>query len=93
MNAENKKDLNNNSPIVKVFINTNEVAVQLADGRNLSIPRTWLNRPEFFNLNHTTDEQLKDYEIIGLGETIYFPKVEEALNIRTFTNGLYAHCN
>jgi hypothetical protein len=52
-----------------------------------------LDRPNFFNFNHATDQQLENYEVIGLGESVYFPQINEYLGIHAFVGGLNASCS
>ncbi|WNE41648.1 MAG: hypothetical protein AM1032_000388 [Mycoplasmataceae bacterium] len=91
----NENYLQNNSEeikIIKVAVEPTKLIAFLSDGRELAIPRDWFKLDRAFNLKNVTDEQLKDYEITGLGETIYFPQVEEFLGLHTFTGGLKAPC-
>ncbi|WNE41686.1 MAG: hypothetical protein AD073_000020 [Mycoplasmataceae bacterium] len=85
-------DLRFPNRIESISVTPNEIIAELKDHRKLSIPRAWLDRPDYSNFNHATDEQLKDYEIIGLGKTVYFPQVEEYLGVHTFTGGLNSLC-
>ena len=58
-------------PIIKLEITENKLIALLKDGRETSIPREWLNKPNFFNLNNATTEKLKKYEILADGKTVY----------------------
>lgn len=50
--------------------------VQLADGRELSVPLTWFPR-----LLHATPEQRANFEFIGLGEGIHWEQIDEDISV------------
>ena len=53
--------------------------VELVDGRTISAPLVWFPR-----LSQATKEQLNNWELLGDGEGIHWPDVDEDLSI----NGL-----
>ncbi len=55
---------------------------ELQDGRIISVPLTWYPR-----LRRATLEQLNNWELIGDGEGIHWPDVNEDLPVRAFIAG------
>ena len=53
--------------------------VELIDGRTISAPLVWFPR-----LAHANKEQLNKWELLGEGEGIHWPEVDEDLSV----NGL-----
>jgi len=66
---------------IEVHITTDELEVMLADGRRLSVPLAW-----FPKLLHATAAQRDHFEILGDGEGIHWPEIDEDLS----TAGLLA---
>lgn len=62
-----------------VSFDSDSMIVDLVDGRTISVPLTW-----FPALSSATELQLKDFEILGDGEGIHWPQLDEDLSI----NGL-----
>ncbi len=57
----------------------NELIVELVDGRKISAPLVWFPR-----LAQASQEELSHWELLGDGEGIYWPDVDEDLSV----NGL-----
>lgn len=53
-----------------------ELVVFLADGRNISVPIVWFPR-----LAKADAEQRADYEILGDGEGIHWPQIDEDISV------------
>jgi hypothetical protein len=60
-----------------------ELHVDLADGRRVSVPLVWFPR-----LLHATPEQRARYELIGDGEGVHWPDVDEDISVRGLLLGL-----
>jgi hypothetical protein len=58
------------------------MTVQLDDGRALSIPLAWYPR-----LLHGTAEQRTRYELIGQGEGIHWPELDEDISVEGLLAG------
>ena len=71
-----------------VSFNTNELIVQLADGRTIIVPLSWY--PRLFN---ATPEQRAEYRIIGDGEYINWPQIDEDLTVAGLLRGTRAPAN
>jgi len=52
------------------------IVVELVDGRTVSAPLVW-----FPKLSHATKKQLENWELLGDGEGIYWPEIDEDLSI------------
>jgi len=54
-----------------------KMVVQLADGRELSVPLEWFPR-----LRDATVDQLKDWRFIGNGEGIHWTELDEDISVK-----------
>jgi Protein of unknown function (DUF2442) len=54
-----------------------EMIVALADGRRLSVPLAWFPR-----LAKATPAELQHYDLLGDGEGIHWPDLDEDLSVR-----------
>lgn len=61
---------------VAVTFAADEMIVSLADGRRLSVPLAW-----FPSLAKATPDQLNNYELLGDGEGIHWPDLDEDLSV------------
>lgn len=59
----------------EVSVSDDELTVLLADGRRISVPLAWFPR-----LLHATTEQRQNFELLGEGEGIHWPEVDEDLS-------------
>jgi Protein of unknown function (DUF2442) len=59
-----------------------ELVVQLADGRRLMLPLSWYPR-----LDHGTPAERSNWELIGEGEGIHWPALDEDLSVEGFLSG------
>lgn len=53
-----------------------ELHVSLTDGRTLSVPIAWFPR-----LAHASISERAEYEILGDGEGVHWPKVDEDISV------------
>ena len=53
-----------------------ELRVMLTDGRKLSVPLAWFPR-----LAHATPAELSKYELMGDGQSIHWPHVDEDISV------------
>lgn len=65
----------------KVIFTEDSFVVYLSDGRNISVPIIWY--PRLFNGNK---QELENYELIGDGEGIHWPSLDEDISV----NGILA---
>ncbi len=61
---------------IEVSCDANELIVQLVDGRRVAVPLEWFPR-----LAKATQAQLKNYELLGDGEGIHWPELDEDLSV------------
>lgn len=60
----------------QVEFTEHDMVVSLVDGRNLTIPLVWFPR-----LANASASQLQNYEILGDGEGIHWPDLDEDLSV------------
>ncbi len=71
--------------IKAVSISEDLIACELADGRIVSVPLAWSWR-----LSDATPEQRARYEIIGDGQGVHWPEVDEDLSAQGMLTGVPA---
>ena len=76
---------NSDPRILTIDVTDDEIIAQLADGRKISVPLDWSWR-----LTNATREQRKNYEIIGSGEGVHWPDVDEDISARGMLQGVPA---
>jgi hypothetical protein len=59
-----------------VRVNADNIVVELIDGRTLTVPLAWFPR-----LWHGSEEERADFEIIGDGSYIHWPRLDEDLSV------------
>jgi len=62
-----------------------ELVVTLVDGRSISVPLAW-----FDTFSEATPKQLEDFEILGDGEGIHWPQLDEDLSVKGLLLGAHA---
>lgn len=63
---------------VEVSMSGDRLVVILADGRELSAPLAWFPR-----LLDATDEQRRNWRLIGKGHGIHWPDVDEDISVES----------
>jgi hypothetical protein len=53
-----------------------DIIIELIDGRTISAPLVWFPR-----LSQATQQQLDNWELLGDGEGIHWPEVDEDLSV------------
>ena len=72
------------SPLAQtVRFTDHELIVSLVDGRTLTIPLVWFPR-----LADATPAQLRQYELLGDGEGIHWPELDEDLSVEGLLLGV-----
>lgn len=66
-------------------VTEDELMLQLVDGRKLSVPLVW-----FPNLLHASPEQRNVFRLIGDGEYINWPELDEDLSVAGLLRGASA---
>ncbi len=59
-----------------VVCSDDELRVSLTDGRTLTVPLAWFPR-----LSHASSDARADCELMGDGEGIYWPQVDEDISV------------
>lgn len=68
-----------------VRVTEDELIVALVDGRTISVPLVWFPR-----LLHATPEQRANVELLGDGEGMHWPDVDEDLSVAGLLRGVRA---
>ena len=68
-----------------VVVTEDELVLQLVDGRKLSVPLVW-----FPNLLHASPEQRNEFRLIGEGDYINWPALDEDLSVAGLLRGVSA---
>jgi hypothetical protein len=71
--------------LTNIEITDSEITAFLADGRRISIPLAWSWR-----LSDATPKQRQNYEIIGTGQGIHWPDIDEDISIEGMLFGIPA---
>jgi hypothetical protein len=66
-------------------VTEDDLCVQLVDGRRVIVPLAWFPR-----LLHATDEQRGNWRLIGDGQGIHWPDVDEDLSVVWLLRGAAA---
>jgi uncharacterized protein YegP (UPF0339 family) len=74
-----------NERIMDVRVTDDELVVALADGRTLSVPLVWYPR-----LLNASAEQRSDWRLIGDGEGVHWPQIDEDLSAAGLLRGVPA---
>ena len=65
-----------------VSVTEDVLAVQLSDGRDISVPLSWYPR-----LVHATPEERVHWELIGGGQGIHWPDLDEDISVEMLLAG------
>jgi Protein of unknown function (DUF2442) len=71
--------------IVDLKVTADAIVVNLADGRTISVPLAWSWR-----LSNATPAQRRRFEIIGTGEGVHWPDIDEDISARGLLQGIPA---
>jgi len=61
-----------------------DLIVSLVDGRKVTVPLIWFPR-----LSNATKEQMENYEILGDGEGIHWPDIDEDISVEGLLRGTH----
>jgi hypothetical protein len=61
------------------------IVAELADGRTISVPLAWSWR-----LEDATPEQRANWRLIGSGEGVHWPDIDEDISVRGMLDGVPA---
>ncbi len=78
----NTLTIENPSHALELSFSEDAFTVLLDDGRSISVPLTWFPR-----LLNATPKELKNYELIGEGEGIHWPDLDEDISVEGIIAG------
>ena len=67
---------------LQVEFTDDDLIVLLTDGRRVSVPLVWFPR-----LAKANREQLENYQLLGEGEGIHWPEIDEDLSVAGLLRG------
>lgn len=67
-------------------VTEDEIIARLADGRVISVPLAWSWR-----LSEATPEQRAHFRLIGSGQGVHWPDVDEDISVEGMLHGVPAH--
>jgi hypothetical protein len=76
---------NSDPRIVALEVTEDAIVAQLADGRTISVPLAWS-----WQLANATAAQRNRFEIIGPGEGVHWPDIDEDISARGMLQGMPA---
>ncbi len=71
--------------VLDVRVSEDEISAILVDGRRISVPLAWSWR-----LSEATPEQRQNFQVIGEGEGIHWPDVDEDISVEGMLGGVPA---
>ena len=76
---------NSDARIITIEVTDDTIEAQLADGRKISVPLAWSWR-----LSDATPEQRRNFELIGDGEGVHWPDIDEDISAKGMLQGVPA---
>jgi hypothetical protein len=76
----------NDPRIQTVRVTDDEIIAHLADGRVISVPLAWSWR-----LSEATPKQRANFRLIGSGQGVHWPDVDEDISVEEMLHGVPAH--
>ena len=76
---------NDDPRITSVSVDDEVISAELADGRTITVPLAWSWR-----LSEATPEQRQRFEIIGNGQGVHWPDIDEDISARGMLMGVPA---
>lgn len=77
--------VSNEPRIIDVVVTDETITARLADGRTISLPLAWSWR-----LSNATPEQRNHFEMIGSGQGVHWPDVDEDISAIGMLTGIPA---
>jgi len=68
--------------VMSVAVTEDNIAASLSDGRTISVPLAWSWR-----LSEATPAQRAHYELIGSGQGVHWPEVDEDISVAGMLHG------
>ena len=74
-------------PLIKtVRVSEEEIMAVLTDGRTITVPLAWSWR-----LSEATPDQRANFRLIGAGEGVHWPDIDEDVSVWGMLHGVPAH--
>ena len=73
---------NSEPRIIQLEVTEDVIVAQLSDGRTISVPLAWSWR-----LANATPAQRSRFELIGSGEGVHWPEIDEDISVRGMLQG------
>jgi hypothetical protein len=70
---------------IDVMVSADTLSVNLDDGRTISVPISWYPR-----LLHGTEKERNNWKIIGKGEGIHWPELDEDISVKGLLAGSHS---
>jgi hypothetical protein len=70
---------------IDVAVSADELTVDLADGRRVTVPLAWFPR-----LLHADQDQRRNWRLVGDGQGIHWPDVDEDISVSGLLRGAAA---
>jgi hypothetical protein len=77
--------VNSEPRIAALEVTEDAIAARLTDGRTISVPLAWSWR-----LSNATPKQRSNFEMIGDGEGVHWPEIDEDISARGMLQGIPA---
>jgi hypothetical protein len=71
--------------VIDIRVTEDSIVAELADGRTISVPLAWSWR-----LSDATRAQRDNWRLIGSGEGVHWPDVDEDISVRGMLDGIPA---
>ena len=65
-----------------IIVTAEELTAELYDGRTISVPLAWYPR-----LTHATQQERDNWQLIGIGQGIHWPDLDEDISIEMLLGG------
>ena len=72
--------------ILTIEVTDDEIIAHLVDGRTISVPLVWSWR-----LANATEKQRQHWEILGDGQGVHWPEIDEDISVEGMLHGMPAH--
>jgi len=72
--------------VMNIEVSDDEIIAHLVDGRTISVPLVWSWR-----LSEATPEQRQHWKILGDGQGVHWPDIDEDISVEGLLYGAPAH--
>ena len=72
--------------VMSIEVTDDEILAHLVDGRTISVPLVWSWR-----VSEATQEQRQHFEILGDGQGVHWPELDEDISVDGMLHGSPAH--